>query len=166
MPQNCQQSKYLIFSRSARDFSKKLNSSTKLSVDTLKSAALCSRSAQISTLFPRVPRGRGGTMKGTFAAVVGILALTLLATTARAQILFGSIVGTVNDSADLGRAGCHREDHARVRRAWGASALRRGGFGPCDGRGHGVLGAGRQPDCGAGQRRSSGRVRVRGGSAR
>ncbi len=40
-------------------------------------------------------------MKGTFAAVVAVLALTLLATTARAQILFGSIVGTVTDSADL-----------------------------------------------------------------
>src|SRR6188474_1303259 len=40
-------------------------------------------------------------MKGTFAAVVAVLALTLLATTARAQVLYGSIVGTVTDTADL-----------------------------------------------------------------
>ena len=40
-------------------------------------------------------------MKGTFAAVVAVLALTLLATSARAQVLYGSIVGTVTDTADL-----------------------------------------------------------------
>ena len=44
-------------------------------------------------------------MKGTFAAVVAVLALVLLATTARHQ-------------------------NAESRRAWRASALRRGGFGP------------------------------------
>jgi len=40
-------------------------------------------------------------MKGTFAAVVAVLALSVLATSARAQVLYGSIVGTVTDSADL-----------------------------------------------------------------
>ncbi len=40
-------------------------------------------------------------MKGTFAAVVAVVALTLMATSARAQVLYGSIVGTVTDSADL-----------------------------------------------------------------
>jgi hypothetical protein len=40
-------------------------------------------------------------MKGTFAAVMTVIALAVLATSARAQVLYGSIVGTVTDSADL-----------------------------------------------------------------
>jgi hypothetical protein len=40
-------------------------------------------------------------MKGTFAAVLTVFALAVLATSARAQVLYGSIVGTVTDSADL-----------------------------------------------------------------
>jgi outer membrane receptor protein involved in Fe transport len=40
-------------------------------------------------------------MKGTFAAVMAVIALAVLATSARAQVLYGSIVGTVTDSADL-----------------------------------------------------------------
>ena len=40
-------------------------------------------------------------MKGTFATLVAVIALVALASSARAQVLYGSIVGTVTDSADL-----------------------------------------------------------------